>query len=287
MHFVEYGEAIQDTVSISFPCSSPHDISLTCSAPHLLPRCTIGSSFEAINIAPCGPRMKERESFYSQKEVEAASKLLKSLLKRYRWRQIIKAARDQSLLNKYAQDAVAAPAAVVTASTSGDAEDDDAAESTRGDDRWAESDSDGPDSIRQEMSAYAQQEIEDQQRLDMALDELERSAAKSAGKRKSHLARNKTVGLSHEDRGTYQRTDGVKLGSTPRSGGKGPAAKAEPTKEAPGREFSRSGHLAPPGGEQHVSPAGAVPRRPPTPLHLRRGHRVNSPQLPPLMDMDA
>ena len=42
------------------------------------------------------------------------------------------------------------------------------------------------------MSAYAQQEIEDQQRLDMALDELERSAAKSAGKRKSHLARNKT-----------------------------------------------------------------------------------------------
>lgn len=45
---------------------------------------TVCSSHEAIEIEPCGTRLKERETYYAPKELHAANMLVKKMVKRYR-----------------------------------------------------------------------------------------------------------------------------------------------------------------------------------------------------------
>ena len=78
---IEVGETILDPFG-----DDPEDFALL----HFV-EVTICSSHEAIEIEPCGLRLKERTTFYEPKELAAAKVLMRGLIKRYRWRRMIQA----------------------------------------------------------------------------------------------------------------------------------------------------------------------------------------------------
>ena len=80
---IEVGETILDPFG-----EDPEDFALL----HFV-EVTICSSHEAIEIEPCGPRLKDRTSFYDPKELLAAQTLLRAMIKRWRWKKIIQHAR--------------------------------------------------------------------------------------------------------------------------------------------------------------------------------------------------
>lgn len=58
------------------------------------------ASFEAIRVTPLGKRTAEREAFYSYEEIAAGTRIMKALIKRYRWLKLIEASVAKSGLNK-------------------------------------------------------------------------------------------------------------------------------------------------------------------------------------------
>ena len=80
---IEVGETILDPFG-----EDPEDFALL----HFV-EVTICSSHEAIEIEPCGTRLKDRTSFYDPKELIAAQTLLRAMIKRWKWKKIIQHAR--------------------------------------------------------------------------------------------------------------------------------------------------------------------------------------------------
>jgi hypothetical protein len=93
---VEVGSTILDPFG-----DEPEDFALTHFVEH-----AVGVSREAIEIQACGKRGAYAE-FYSPEEIRAAFVVLKSLIRRFRWRQIIEAARKAALLRGEAELLVA------------------------------------------------------------------------------------------------------------------------------------------------------------------------------------
>jgi len=82
---IEVGETILDPFG-----DDPEDFALL----HFV-EVTVCSSHEAIEIESCGKRRRERETFYSHKELHAAKQLVRRMIKRYRWKKMIAMARAE------------------------------------------------------------------------------------------------------------------------------------------------------------------------------------------------
>ena len=54
---------------------------------------TVTSSHEAIEIEASAQRLKDRDSYYTSQEMEAAKKVVQIMIKRFRWRKIVKRAK--------------------------------------------------------------------------------------------------------------------------------------------------------------------------------------------------
>jgi len=83
---IEVGETILDPFG-----NDPEDFALL----HFV-EVTAVSSHEAINMEPCGKRVKEREAYYDPMELVAANKVVRSLINRYRWRKVLQQARTKA-----------------------------------------------------------------------------------------------------------------------------------------------------------------------------------------------
>ena len=89
---VEVGSTILDPFG-----DEPEDFALTHFVEH-----AVGVSREAIEIQACSKRGAYAE-LYSPEEIRAAFVVLKSLIRRFRWRQIVEAARKSALLRGAAE----------------------------------------------------------------------------------------------------------------------------------------------------------------------------------------
>ena len=57
------------------------------------------ASCEAIKVKPCGTRLSDRKNFYSIEEVAAAKKVVRQMIKRFRWLKVIKRASLSATLS--------------------------------------------------------------------------------------------------------------------------------------------------------------------------------------------
>ena len=87
---IEVGETILDPFG-----TDPEDFAIL----HFV-EVTVCSSFEAINIEPCGPRHKDREAFYTDEQLAAAKILVKRLITRYRWQRMMRQAGSEAALKR-------------------------------------------------------------------------------------------------------------------------------------------------------------------------------------------
>ena len=83
---IEVGETILDPFG-----SDPEDYALL----HFV-EVTVVSSHEAIQIKPCGVRVKDREDFYNHKELFAANKIIKRLVANHRFHKMVQQAKLQA-----------------------------------------------------------------------------------------------------------------------------------------------------------------------------------------------
>ena len=87
---VEVGETILDPFG-----DDPEDYALL----HFV-EVTVCASHEAIEIERCGPRVRERETFYESKELNAANAIVRRMIKTYRWKKLLKLAEAQEELDR-------------------------------------------------------------------------------------------------------------------------------------------------------------------------------------------
>ena len=57
------------------------------------------ASCEAIKVKPCGTRLSDRKNFYSIEEVAAAKKVVRQMIKRFRWLKLVKRASISATLS--------------------------------------------------------------------------------------------------------------------------------------------------------------------------------------------